>query len=119
MTVSSSRRPPLVPRWTLSTATPYILLTFVAIFAITLSFRLSPALGVIATFSAFFLMALPGVILDTGQYLQSFLHSWSWRRWQDFMPCGSAALLCFLPCGPGRLLTIVFWDVWGSRFWDS
>jgi hypothetical protein len=49
MTVSSSRRPPLVPRWTLSTATPYILLTFVAIFAITLCFRLSPALGVIAT----------------------------------------------------------------------
>ena len=63
MTVSSSRRPPLVPRWTLSTATPYILLTFVAIFAITLSFRLSPALGVIATFSAFFLMALPGVFI--------------------------------------------------------
>ena len=63
MTVSSSRRSALVPRWTLSTATPYILLTSVAIFSIALSFRLSPALGVIATFSAFFLMALPGVFI--------------------------------------------------------
>ena len=63
MTVSSSRRSILVPRWTLSTATPYILLTSVAIFSIALTFRLSPALGVIATFSAFFLMALPGVFI--------------------------------------------------------
>ena len=63
MTVSSSHRSALVPRWTLSTATPYILLTSVAIFSIALSFRLSPALGVIATFSAFFLMALPGVFI--------------------------------------------------------
>jgi hypothetical protein len=52
-----------VPRWTLSTATPYILLTSVAIFSIALSFRLSPALGVIATYSAFLLMALPGVFI--------------------------------------------------------
>ncbi len=74
MTASSSRRLIFVPRWTLSTATPYILLTLVAIFAIALSFWLSPALGVIATFSAFFLMALPGVFIGMA------LFGWDVRR---------------------------------------
>jgi hypothetical protein len=74
MTVSSSRRSILLPRWTLSTATPYILLTSVAIFSIALIFRLSPALGVIATFSAFFLMALPGVFIGMA------LFGWNLRQ---------------------------------------
>jgi len=63
MTDSSSRRSTLVPRWTLSTATPYILLTSVAIFSIALSFRLITGTWSYRHISAFFLMALPGVFI--------------------------------------------------------
>lgn len=53
---------------------PYILLTTVAIFSIVLSFHISPALGVVSTFSAFFLMALPGIFLGMA------LFGWDVRR---------------------------------------
>jgi hypothetical protein len=78
-----------VRRWTLSTATPYILLTFVAIFSIALSFRLSPALGVIATFSAFFLMALPGVFIGMA------LFGWNVRKQPESLIFGVPLGLMF------------------------
>jgi hypothetical protein len=74
MEVSSLQGSARVPRWTLGSATPYILLTGVAIFTTVLCFRLSPAFGVIATFSAFFLMALPGVFIGMA------LFGWNVRR---------------------------------------
>lgn len=74
MEVSSSHPPALVPRWTLGSVTPYILLTAVVAFSTVLCFRLSPASGVIATFSAFFLMALPGVFIGMA------LFGWNVRR---------------------------------------
>lgn len=63
-----------VPHSRLWSATPYILLTTVAIFSAVLSFLLSPALGVVSTFSAFFLMALPGIFLGMA------LFGWNVRR---------------------------------------
>ena len=63
-----------VSRSRLLSVTPYILLTAVATFSIVLSFRLSPALGVVSTFSAFCLMALPGIFLGMA------LFGWDVRR---------------------------------------
>jgi hypothetical protein len=63
-----------VSRWTLSTATPYVVLIAVAIFSIVLFLRLSPAIGVIATLTAFLLMALPGVFIGMA------LFGWNIRR---------------------------------------
>ena len=58
----------------LRSASPYILLAMVAIFSIVLSVRLAPALGVVSTFSAFFLMALPGIFIGIA------LFGWDLRR---------------------------------------
>lgn len=74
MEISCSHTPAVVPRWRLGSTTPYILLIAVAIFAIVLSFRLSPAVGVLSTYSAFFLMALPGVFIGMA------LFGWNVRR---------------------------------------
>lgn len=74
MEITSSQKTALVQHWILSSATPYVMLTTVAIFSIVLSFRLSPAPGVVSTFSAFILMALPGIFLGMA------LFGWNVRR---------------------------------------
>jgi len=74
MEVSSSHEVALAPRWTVRTAVPCVSLAAVAILSIGLLFRLSPPLGVIATLSALFLMAIPGVFIGMA------LFGWNIRR---------------------------------------
>lgn len=74
MEVSSPYASAPVSRSRLGSITPYYLLTVAAIFLIVLSFWLSPALGVVATFSAFALMALPGIFVGMAVF------GWDVRR---------------------------------------
>lgn len=74
MQVSSSYKSNSVLRSHFLSTLPYILMATVVAYSIFLSFWLSPAPGVLATFFAFFLMALPGIFIGIA------LFGWNIRR---------------------------------------